>query len=73
MTSNVIEAKAVSFKEVMDDSFKEYQEQVLSNAKALADALKERGFKLVSDGTDNHLMLVNLTNKNMTEKKQKNY
>ncbi|HHW00398.1 MAG TPA: serine hydroxymethyltransferase [Clostridiaceae bacterium] len=65
---HVIAAKAVSFKEALSESFKEYQMQVVKNAKALADALKEKGFKLVSDGTDNHLILVDLTNMNITGK-----
>ena len=65
---HVIAAKAVSFKEALSDSFKEYQKQVVKNAKALAEALKEKGFKLVSDGTDNHLILVDLTNMNVTGK-----
>ncbi len=65
---HVIAAKAVSFKEALSDSFKEYQKQVVRNAKTLADALKEKGFKLVSDGTDNHLILVDLTNMDVTGK-----
>lgn len=65
---HVIAAKAVNFKEVLSDEFKEYQKQVLKNAKALSKALMDKGFKLVSNGTDNHLMLVDLTNKNITGK-----
>lgn len=65
---HVIAAKAVAFKEALSEEFKEYQAQVVKNAKALAEALKRRGFKLVSDGTDNHLMLVDLTNFNITGK-----
>lgn len=65
---HVIAAKAVAFKEALTEEFKEYQAQVVKNAKALAEALKGRGFKLVSDGTDNHLMLVDLTNFNITGK-----
>ena len=65
---HVIAAKAVSFKEALDPSFKDYQTQVIKNCKALADALLERGFDLVSGGTDNHLILVNLINKDMTGK-----
>jgi len=64
----VIAAKAVAFNEALSDNFKEYQQNIVKNAKALADALKKRGFKLVSDGTDNHLMLVDLTNFNITGK-----
>jgi len=65
---HVIAAKAVSFKEVLSDEFKENQRQVVKNAKALANALMERGFQLVSGGTDNHLMLVDLSNMNITGK-----
>lgn len=65
---HVIAAKAVSFKEALDPSFVDYQKQVVANCKALADALKERGFDLVSGGTDNHLILVNLISKKMTGK-----
>lgn len=57
---HIIAAKAICFKEALDDSFKEYQQQVVKNATALANALKENGFKLVSNGTDNHLMLIDL-------------
>lgn len=65
---HVIAAKAVAFKEALTEEFREYQAQVVKNAQALAEALKGRGFKLVSDGTDNHLMLVDLTNFNITGK-----
>jgi glycine hydroxymethyltransferase len=65
---HVIAAKAVSFKEALDDSFKDYQTQVVKNAQALATALLERGFNLVSGGTDNHLMLVDLRSKGVTGK-----
>ncbi len=65
---HVIAAKAVAFKEALDDEFKEYMKQVLKNCKALADNLKGYGFKIVSDGTDNHLILVDLTNKDITGK-----
>lgn len=65
---HVIAAKAVCFKEALEPSFKEYQTQIVKNAKALAEGLKKRGFKLVSDGTDNHLMLVDLQNMNVTGK-----
>ena len=60
---HVIAAKAVCFGEAMKPEFKEYQHQVVKNAKALADALMERGFKLLTGGTDNHLMLVDLRTK----------
>jgi glycine hydroxymethyltransferase len=65
---HVIAAKAICFKEAMSNEFKEYQTKVVKNAKALADALMERGFTLVSGGTDNHLMLVDLRSKNITGK-----
>ncbi len=65
---HVIAAKAVAFKEALSDDFKEYQKQIVRNAKKLADVLKENRFKLVSGGTDNHLMLVDLTDKNITGK-----
>ena len=65
---HVIAAKAVCFKEALSDEFKEYQKQVVKNAKKLAEVLMDNGFKLVSGGTDNHLMLVDLTNKNITGK-----
>ena len=60
---HVIAAKAVAFGEALDPSFKEYQQQVAKNAKALAAAFMERGYKIVSDGTDNHLILVDLRTK----------
>ncbi|MHB8846415.1 MAG: serine hydroxymethyltransferase [Nitrospirota bacterium] len=63
---HVIAAKAVSFKEALMPEFKEYQRQVVKNAKALAARLTEDGFRIVSGGTDNHLMLVDLTPKNIT-------
>lgn len=66
---HVIAAKAVSFKEALEDNFKEYQKQVLKNAKALADSLIEKDFRLVSGGTDNHLLLVDVRNKGLTGKK----
>lgn len=65
---HVIAAKAVCFKEALDPSFKKYAEQVVKNAKVLADRLIENGFDIVSGGTDNHLMLVNLLSKNKTGK-----
>lgn len=65
---HVIAAKAVSFKEALDDSFKAYSEQVIKNASALADALVKKGFNIVSGGTDNHLMLVDLQNMDITGK-----
>ncbi|MDO4394010.1 MAG: serine hydroxymethyltransferase [Bacillota bacterium] len=65
---HIIAGKAVCFKEAMDPEFKTYQEQVIKNAKALAEGLKKHDFELVSDGTDNHLVLVKLINKNLTGK-----
>ncbi|HJU90915.1 MAG TPA: serine hydroxymethyltransferase [Gemmatimonadaceae bacterium] len=65
---HVIAAKAVAFKEALEPSFKTYCRQVVANAKALAAALVERGFDLVSGGTDNHLMLVDLRNRGLTGK-----
>ncbi|MGL4740549.1 MAG: serine hydroxymethyltransferase [Sarcina sp.] len=65
---HTIAAKAVCFKEALEPEFKEYQEQVVKNAKVLSKSLEEHGFKIVSGGTDNHLMLVDLTNKNVTGK-----
>ncbi len=65
---HVIAAKAVAFKEAMKPEFKIYQEQVIKNAKALSNALTEKGFRLVSGGTDTHLMLVDLRPKGVTGK-----
>ncbi|WP_278546146.1 serine hydroxymethyltransferase [Megamonas funiformis] len=65
---HVVAAKAVAFKEALNDEFKVYQQQVLDNAKALADELVKKGFRIVSGGTDNHLMLVDLRSKNITGK-----
>ena len=65
---HTIASKAVAFKEALDPSFVDYQKQVIKNAKALEIALLDRGFKLVSGGTDNHLILVDLTSKNITGK-----
>ena len=65
---HVIAGKAVCFKEALTEEFIEYQNQIIKNAKTLADELIARGFKLVSNGTDNHLILVDLTNKNITGK-----
>jgi glycine hydroxymethyltransferase len=65
---HIIAAKAVAFKEAMSPDFKVYQQQVINNAQALAAALVKRGFNLISDGTDNHLMLVDLRNKDITGK-----
>ncbi len=63
-----IAAKAVCFKEAMSDEFKEYQKQVVANASKLADVMIEKGFDIVSGGTDNHLFLVDFTSKGLTGK-----
>lgn len=65
---HTISAKAVCFKEALSPEFKEYQKQIVKNAAALADGLINEGFKLVSGGTDNHLMLLDLTDMNITGK-----
>lgn len=65
---NTVAAKAVAFKEAMSPEFKDYSHQVIKNAAALAETLMSRGLNLVSGGTDNHLMLVDLHNKNLTGK-----
>lgn len=66
---HIIAAKAVCFKEAMSKEFKEYQKKVIENAKVLSKALEDRGFNIVSGGTDNHLLLIDLRNKNITGKK----
>ena len=65
---HIIAAKAVCLKEAMAPEFKAYQQRIVDNAQALAQGLTARGFELVSGGTDNHLMLVNLNNRNLTGK-----
>lgn len=65
---HVIAGKAVCFKEALEPEFKTYQEQVIKNAKVLAEELQKYGFKLLSDGTDNHLILIDLRNKGITGK-----
>ena len=69
---HVIASKAVCFKEALDPSFKEYMTQVVKNCKVLGEELVNRGFKLVSGGTDNHLILVDLNNKDITGKEAEN-
>ena len=59
---HIIAAKAACFKEAMEDDFKVYMEQVVKNAKVLSEELTNYGFRIVSGGTDNHVMLVDLTN-----------
>ena len=65
---HVIAAKAVALKEALSPEFKEYAQQVINNAQVLAKTLQSKGFRIVSGGTDNHLMLVDLTSKNITGK-----
>jgi glycine/serine hydroxymethyltransferase len=65
---HVIAAKAVCFHEAALPSFKQYQQQIILNAKALAEGMKRNGFRLVSGGTDNHLMLVDVGAKGLTGK-----
>lgn len=65
---HVIAAKAVAFKEALSDEFKQYQQQIVKNAATLANGLLQAGFTLVSGGTDNHLLLVDLRSQNMTGK-----
>ena len=69
---HVIAGKAVCFKEALDPSFKEYMTKVVNNCRVLGEELVNRGFKLVSDGTDNHLILVDLNNKDVTGKEVEN-
>lgn len=69
---HVIAAKAVAFGECLTENFNQYIIQVMKNAKALAEALMNKGYNLVSGGTDNHLMLVDLQNKNVTGKEAQN-
>lgn len=66
---HVIAAKAVAFGEILTEDFKAYGKQVISNAQAMAKAFVSRGYNLISNGTDNHLMLIDLRNKNLTGKK----
>jgi len=65
---HVIAAKAICFKEAMSAEYKTYQQQVVTNAKAMAEAFKKRGINIVSGGTENHLMLVDLIGKEYTGK-----
>ncbi len=69
---HVIAAKAVAFKEALDPSFADYQAQVVANAKAMAAVMQERGYKVVSGGTDNHLMLVDLVKQDITGRDAEN-
>jgi len=65
---HIIAAKAVAFREALQPSFKEYQKQIVANARALAAAVAEGGFRIVSGGTDNHLFLVDVASKGLTGK-----
>jgi glycine hydroxymethyltransferase len=65
---HVIAGKAVAFKEALEPDFRAYQEQVVANARTMAGALMERGYKIVSGGTDNHLFLLDLIDKDITGK-----
>ena len=69
---HIIMAKAVAFAEVLNDNFKVYAQQIIKNAATLADQLMKFGFDVVSGGTDNHLMLIDLSNKNISGKKAEN-
>lgn len=69
---HVIAGKAVAFGEALDDKFTTYTSQVIKNAQAMAKSLVDRGFDIVSGGTDNHLMLVDLRNKNVNGKETEN-
>jgi len=69
---HVIAAKAIAFKEALSDDYMDYIVQVKKNAAVLADAMVERGYKIISGGTDNHLMLIDLTSKNITGKEAEN-
>jgi glycine hydroxymethyltransferase len=66
---HVIAAKAIAFKEALSDEFRTYQQRVIDNASVLGQALTKRNFRIVSGGTDNHLLLVDLTAKNITGRK----
>jgi glycine hydroxymethyltransferase len=66
---HIIAAKAVAFGEILTDEFYTYQQQVKNNAQAMAASFVSRGYHLISGGTDNHLMLIDLRNKNITGKK----
>ncbi|MGM0378257.1 MAG: serine hydroxymethyltransferase [Bacillota bacterium] len=69
---HIIAAKAVSFKEALEPEFVEYQKQVIKNSKKLGEELVKRGYEIISGGTDNHLLLVDLRNKNVTGKEAEN-
>jgi glycine hydroxymethyltransferase len=66
---HVIAAKAVAFGELLSDEFTSYANQIVTNAQAMSEALVQRGYNIISNGTDNHLMLIDLRNKNISGKK----
>jgi glycine hydroxymethyltransferase len=66
---HIIAAKAVAFGEILSDEFKVYADQVIKNAQSMASAFVKRGYKIISEGTENHLMLIDLRNKNISGKK----
>jgi glycine hydroxymethyltransferase len=66
---HVIAAKAIAFGEILSDEFTVYAQQVLKNAQAMANSFVNKGYKIISEGTDNHLMLIDLRNKNISGKK----
>jgi len=66
---HVIASKAIAFGEILSDEFTVYTQQIIKNAQVMAQAFVEKGFKIISDGTDNHLMLIDLRNKNISGKK----
>lgn len=66
---HVIASKAIAFGEILSDDFTVYAQQIIKNAQVMAQAFVEKGFKIISDGTDNHLMLIDLRNKNISGKK----
>lgn len=68
---HVIAAKAVSFGEILTDDFTAYAKQIQKNAQAMAKAFTAKGYNIISGGTDNHLMLIDLRNKNLTGKKHR--
>jgi len=69
---HVIAAKAIAFQEALQSDFVDYQKQVISNAQAMANAFVARDYKIISGGTDNHLMLIDLRNKDLTGKEAEN-
>ena len=66
---HIIAAKAVAFGEILSDEFTDYAQQIVKNAQAMAKAFVDKGYNLISGGTDNHLMLIDLRNKNITGKR----